>query len=116
MRLLTARALLMPAGLVAGLLLSCSSGTDNNSNEPDIEKMVITVIDQPGTAGNDYAATDATNGFAGATATVIVGLFKVQSTFFRPNRTRESSLSPQDFATAGVLQRRIAGAAAGHQL
>jgi hypothetical protein len=97
MRRVTARILLGSAVLGSVLLVSCSNGTDNSTFEPDIAKMTITLGPTCTSPGTDYSATDATNGFGGATATVTTGLFCVRSTFFRANGARESSLPSQDF-------------------
>ena len=79
------------------LLAGCNTGTDNSTFEPDITKMTLTLSPTCTSPGTDYSATDTTNGFGGAKATVSTGLFCVRSTFFRANGARESNLPTQDF-------------------
>lgn len=88
---------LFSAMLGMALLASCSTSTENSTFEPDVAKMTLTLSPTCGSSGTDYSATDATNGFAGATATVTTGLFCVRSTFFKASGARESSLPTQDF-------------------
>lgn len=108
MRATTASELLLASTLAIGAIAGCSTGTDNTTFEPDVGRMVITVITSSGTAGTDYSATDAANGFSGATASVGVGLFTVQSSFYKPDGARISGLPPADFelrvSTSAVTQ------------
>lgn len=97
MRRLTTASLLLTSALLSGALAGCTSGTDNTVFEPDVEKLVITVHGPTGTADLSYPATDATNGFAGATAQVPTGLINFEATFFRANGTREANVTSNDF-------------------
>ncbi|HET7601388.1 MAG TPA: hypothetical protein VFK36_00120 [Gemmatimonadales bacterium] len=92
------------------LLASCSTSTENSTFEPDITKMVITVSTTCASTspGTDYVATEASNGFGGATANVSTGLFCVRGSFFKPSGAIESSLPAQDFelgvSTSSTIQ------------
>ncbi len=97
MRRLTPATLLLTSALLSGALAGCTSGTDNTEFEPDVQKLVITIHGQTGTADVSYPATDATNGFAGATAQVPSGLVNFEATFLKANGTREANVTPSDF-------------------
>jgi|GEM_PF-1840695 hypothetical protein len=110
MRRMTASALLLASALVSGTLAGCKTGTDNNSFEPDINKLVITVLGQAGTLDQSYPATDATNGFAGATAEVNDGFNRFEASFFKTDGTREANVTPGDF------EIRVSSSIGGQQL
>jgi hypothetical protein len=78
-------------------LASCNSSTESNGFEPDLAKMTVTISTSCNASGTTYTATDAANGFSGATATVATGLFCIKGDFFRPSGAREASLLAQDF-------------------
>ncbi len=99
---------LIPALFGVALLASCSTSTEGSVFEPDVVKMTLTLSPTCTGAGTQYTATDAANGFGGATATVSTGLFCVRSAFFKPSGATESSLPATDFAlrvsTSGTSQ------------
>lgn len=97
MRRFTAATLLLTSAMASGALAGCNSGTDNSALEPDIHQLVITVQGENGGLDQSFPATAATNGFAGATAEVSLGLVSVSATFFRADGSREANVTPTDF-------------------
>lgn len=97
MRRFTAATLLLTSAIASGALAGCNTGTDNSVLEPDIHKLVITVHGESGVLDQSFPATAATNGFAGATAEVDLGLITFDATFFRTDGSREANVTSNDF-------------------
>lgn len=80
----------MAAMVLAGAL-GCATNDDPGDTDPVIGRMVITID------GTDYSATQTAGGFGGQVALTSSGIVNFSASFYRPDGTRETVITADDF-------------------